>query len=115
MAIKKQDKSPPRAAGVRSVKNAIEVKPEADASAPTDQSHLTLDKTDAGIAQRLRNSLRFDTRMLSLDIDAEVRDGAAILKGQVDTEAQREQAGSIASHLIGVNRVDNRLLVKTQS
>ncbi|WP_083848476.1 BON domain-containing protein [Thiorhodovibrio frisius] len=43
-----------------------------------------------------------------------MREGTAILKGQVETEAQREQASSIASSLIGVNSVDNRLLVEPQ-
>jgi osmotically-inducible protein OsmY len=100
--------------GVRAVENALEVKPETEASASATQAHLTLDRTDAGIAQRLRNSLHFDTRVPARDIDAEVRDGAAILKGQVESEAQRAQAGTIASRLIGVNSVDNRLLVEPQ-
>lgn len=101
-------------AGVRSVENTLEVKPETDNSTPAMQARLALDQTDGGTTQRLRDTLHFDTRVPARDIDAEVRDGAAVLKGQVETQAQREQAGAIANDLIGVNSVDNRLLVNTK-
>ena len=103
------------AGGGRSLKNALEFAPDADTSASGDQARLALDHTDTGIAQRVRNSLHFDTRVPARDIDAEVRDGAAILTGQVETEGQREQASNIAGSLTGVTRVDNQLSVEKQS
>ncbi|WPL18389.1 Osmotically-inducible protein Y precursor [Thiorhodovibrio winogradskyi] len=97
--------------GVRSVNNDIKIEQNPSAAS----ANLTLDNTDAGIAERLRESLRFDTRVPARDIDTKVRDGAAILTGKVQTETQREQASAIANRLVGVTRVENRLRVEPQA
>lgn len=101
--------------GVRAVENDIEVgTPESSASSAP-MADLTLDQSDQGIAERLRETLRFDRRTSAQTIDTRVREGTAILEGTVTSETQRSQAASIAQGLVGVSDVDNRLKVASQS
>ena len=45
-------------------------------------------------------------------IDVDTKNGLVTLEGTVDSEAQRDAAGSIARSVVGVTRVENKLLVR---
>lgn len=63
-------------------------------------------KTANEVAGALRNA-----KLQGYDIGIEVKDGTAILTGEVTDPAQKDRATQIASRAKGVKKVDNRLIV----
>jgi osmotically-inducible protein OsmY len=84
-------------AGARGVTNTIEVKPVAG----------TAEEAKAGIEAAIRRSAILDPA----SIQVEVADGAVVLRGEVDTFAERAEAERLAWAAPGVARVENQIEV----
>jgi len=71
-------------------------------------------KTDAELLKAIKSRLKKDwkTWWISKKINVTVKDYVATLEGDVNTWAQRNKAGELALHTIGIRKVDNRLTVK---
>jgi osmotically-inducible protein OsmY len=72
-------------------------------------------KTDAEVAQAVRNALVWDTFVPEDKIKSTVENGRVILEGQVDNVYQRENAERVVQRLNGVRGVINRIIVKPKS
>lgn len=66
-------------------------------------------KTANEVAGALRNA-----KLQGYDIGIEVKEGTAILTGEVTDPAQKDKATQVASKAKGVKKVDNRLIVSPQ-
>jgi hypothetical protein len=60
---------------------------------------------DEAIADAIRRELRRDAATAGLDIDVEVQDGVARLRGRVEDIVDGENAEEVASRVPGVNEV----------
>ncbi|MBD3240404.1 MAG: BON domain-containing protein [Chitinivibrionales bacterium] len=69
-------------------------------------------KSDAAVAQAVRDALLYDPRTLSFQIDVEAENGTVTLRGMVDNLAAKRAAGQDARNTIGVGQVDNRIKVR---
>ena len=85
--------------GVWRVKNYLKVRP-------------LVDKTDADIADQIRNALLVDPFVERYEIDVHVHDGAAVLAGEVTSYFEKWQAEDLAARVSGVTSVVNRLQVE---
>ena len=83
--------------GVKGVTNLISVKPPQ--TSPKDIKHR--------IEQAFERAADLDAEMISV----EARDGKVILRGTVDSWAEREQAEMAAWAAPGVSRVENEILI----
>jgi osmotically-inducible protein OsmY len=72
-------------------------------------------KSDAEIAQAVRNALVWDTFVSDEKIKSTVDKGWVTLEGQVDNVYQRESAERVVKHLNGVRGVTDRIVVKPKS
>lgn len=72
-------------------------------------------KSDAEIAESVRQALRFDAFVPEQSIRSTVSSGIVTLEGSVATWSQREDAGSVVSRLSGVGGVVNRISVEGPS
>lgn len=68
--------------------------------------------SDGRMRQAMENALDASTRVDTEDIATTVRDGAAILMGEVDNLQAKRTAGEIARNVLGIRRVRNRLRVR---
>ncbi len=69
-------------------------------------------KSDKEIATAVKDALLYDPRVELSNIDVEVSDGAATLRGSVDSLAAKRSAEQDARNTLGVDRVINRIKVK---
>ena len=92
-----------RVKGVKNVINQITV------YRPTTNTH-----PDAVVANNIKEGLKHNWAVsnVSDQINVNVKNGVAILTGEVDTWAQYRQAAEVAFNTEGVWKVDNRLTVK---
>jgi hyperosmotically inducible periplasmic protein len=67
---------------------------------------------DAALSQRVRDAFQGDPALRSYEITVNANSGTVTLLGVVDTTAQRDRAGQLASEVQGVTRVENLLTVK---
>ncbi|WP_218141365.1 BON domain-containing protein [Rheinheimera pacifica] len=67
---------------------------------------------DVNISTAVNTALMADPQLQHLDIQIETRKGDVKLWGQVETQAQREQAAMITAATSGVHSVNNQLEVK---
>ena len=88
------------------------VQPSEPATAPAPEA-AQLD--DTALAMRVRTALQADPEVQALNIDVAASQGVVQLSGFVDSRAQTEKAGAIASAVEGVRSVDNRLDMKAGS
>lgn len=86
-------------AGVRSVVNALQVKPLGEA------------REDAELAEGIRKSLMWDSNVDSTDVQVDVNAGIATLKGSVDAYWRKDQAERIAENVSGILAVNNELSI----
>lgn len=68
--------------------------------------------SDGRMRQAIDNALDASTRVDAHEIATTVRDGVAILMGEVDNLQAKRTAGEIARNVLGVRRVRNRLRVR---
>jgi osmotically-inducible protein OsmY len=94
-----------RVRGVREVVDEILVHREAE----TSHAH-----SSAAVADAIRSGFKWHwtTHWIADQIDVSVKDGVATLTGDVDTWAQRREAGQVAFDSEGVWKVVNRLSVQ---
>lgn len=63
------------------------------------------------IAQMVRDALAYDGRVNEANLTVDVANGTVTLGGVVFRASQRQEAEDIASHVEGVKRVVNKILV----
>ena len=90
--------------GVRSVENKMTLK--------TGTASVGNVIDDGLVTARVKTALLADPRVRSIDIGVVTRKGVVQLSGFVDTEAQIEQAISIARGVNGVQGIDNKMSLK---
>jgi osmotically-inducible protein OsmY len=66
---------------------------------------------DAWLHGKLETTLLFNEHLNSFDIDSEVKNGIAYLRGAVESDIDRDLAGEIAKSINGVTKVENELTV----
>lgn len=64
---------------------------------------------DAWLHGKLETALLFNEHLNSFDIDSDVRDGTAYLRGSVESDIDRDLAEEIAKSIKGVDKVENEL------
>ncbi|MDR6982928.1 hyperosmotically inducible protein [Rheinheimera pacifica] len=67
---------------------------------------------DVNISTAVNTALLAEPQLKHLEIQVETRKGDVKLSGQVETQAQREQAAIITAAVSGVHSVNNQLEVK---
>jgi osmotically-inducible protein OsmY len=67
--------------------------------------------SDEKTARAVRDALLYDPRVASYDLDVRVRDGEAVLRGEVDNLRARRAALSVARNTVGVLEATNRIRV----
>jgi hyperosmotically inducible periplasmic protein len=95
-------------AGSQVVANEIAVMPPGIA----DDARKANSDLDKGIEKNLEAA--FILAKLNKDVDCDVKNGVVKLRGEVNSEARRKLAGSIASNVPNVQQVVNELDVKNQ-
>jgi osmotically-inducible protein OsmY len=90
-----------RVRGVLDVANDIAIKPPG-----------TPGRTDTEIAKAVRNALEWDVFVPDERVQSTVSAGVVVLKGDVESWAQRDDAERAVRNLSGVRGVTNRLEVK---
>lgn len=74
-----------------------------------------LRKSDAAIAETVREALLEDPRVISFNVDVSVEQGIVSLRGDVNDMRSRRAAEQDASNTVGVAAVNNRLSVRPES
>lgn len=69
---------------------------------------------DAWLDGKLETALLFNEHLNSFDIDTDVKNGVAVLRGAVESDIDRDLADQIAQSIDGVTDVKNKLVVDTQ-
>lgn len=83
-------------------------------------NHLTVtipgteERTDAALAQAVRQALEWDPSLPHEGIRTSVTEGWVTLEGVVDRRSQREDAEHLIRHVAGVQGVLNRVMVRAQ-
>lgn len=77
------------------------------------QSQQAAKQKNQKAANEVAGALR-NAKLQGYDIGIEVKEGTAILTGEVTDPAQKDKATQVASKAKGVKRVDNRLIVSPQ-
>jgi osmotically-inducible protein OsmY len=71
--------------------------------------------SDEDIAQAVKDAARFEPRVSSFDLAAEVVGGVVTLRGRVDNLAARQAAEKLAESVVGVVGVRNQIAVRAQA
>jgi osmotically-inducible protein OsmY len=87
--------------GVKRVDNRLEVK----GTAPTEHS-------DGWLSEKVKVALLFHRSVSAHDTLVSVRDGVATLRGEADSQAQKELTGEYAGDVDGIRKVENEMTVK---
>lgn len=88
--------------GVHSVKDELQV---------NDQGEVGAANTDDAITHRVERALASDPQTSDAHINVATSDGVVQLAGFVNSHEQRDTAGSLASSVQGVRKVDNDLRI----
>jgi osmotically-inducible protein OsmY len=96
--------------GVKSVDNKLTVMSNAKKHGMKHDDD-TSGLTDAKVATVVKTRLLFESETSGTAIDVEVVDGVVMLKGEVESDAEKDLAEAIAKKTNDVKRVDNQLRV----
>jgi osmotically-inducible protein OsmY len=66
---------------------------------------------DAWLHGKLESALLFNEHLNSFDIDTDVKNGTAYLRGAVESDIDSDLAGEIAKSITGITNVENELVV----
>jgi osmotically-inducible protein OsmY len=66
---------------------------------------------DAWLHGKLESALLFNEYLNSFNIDTDVKNGTAYLRGAVESDIDRDLAGEIAESIDGITSVENELMV----
>ncbi|MES2219309.1 MAG: BON domain-containing protein [Pseudomonadota bacterium] len=84
------------------------------ACASADHQESTGQYVDSSaVTVKVKAALLKDKKIKSLPITVNTYKNTVQLSGFVNTEAQKARAGSVASHVEGVQQVDNAIVVKS--
>lgn len=97
--------------GVKSVDNKLTVVPSERRRGSKDQDSDVSGLTDAKVATVVKTRLLFESEVSGTAIDVDVKNGVVMLKGEVDSDAEKDLAEAIAKKTKDVKRVDNQLTV----
>ncbi|SNY54704.1 Osmotically-inducible protein OsmY, contains BON domain [Arsukibacterium tuosuense] len=97
--------------GVSSVDNKLTVSNEKHMRNKKDHDDDGSGLTDAKVATVVKTRLLFESETSGTGIDVEVENGVVMLKGEVDSDAEKDLAEAIAKKTNDVKRVDNQLTV----
>ena len=97
--------------GVRSV-NAEGLEIEWWARDRMRRKNMYVSQTDSEIRKAVKDAFFYDPRIVSFDIQADVKDGTVILSGVVDNLEARKAAEKDARNTMGVTRVINAIKVR---
>jgi hyperosmotically inducible periplasmic protein len=86
--------------GVKSVDNQLEFKGEAPA-----------ENSDGWISMKIKGALLFNRNVSGMKTEVYVTDGVVTLKGEADSQAQKDLTGEYAKDIEGVKDVKNELVV----
>jgi len=86
--------------------------PKESQPAPGVDEISRLAETDPVILAQIKSRLALDSQVSALAIDVDVDGGVVTLKGEVNDQAARERALSIAREVKGVKRVKDELRIK---
>ncbi len=67
--------------------------------------------SDDLVYDNVRRKLATDDEVKGGGLEVEVKDGAVVLKGQVDSEKKKSKAEKLAKKVTGVKSVDNEIKV----
>ena len=70
--------------------------------------------TDDAITDQVRIKLAGDPIVKGGALEVKVEKGVATLSGSVDSQTQKDKAGSIARKVKGVNQVVNEIVIKSR-
>jgi osmotically-inducible protein OsmY len=68
--------------------------------------------TDDTVRQNIIYRLQHDPAIDSVKVEVEVKNGVAILKGKIDTPAEKELCEKIAKDTDGISSVENHLHIE---
>lgn len=97
--------------GVRSVDNKLIVAADERKRGKKDHDKDVSGLTDAKVATVVKTRLLFESEVSGTSIDVDVENGVVMLKGEVDSDAEKDLAEAIAKKTKDVKRVDNQLVV----
>lgn len=84
------------------------------AAAAEDAYHGTkIEVKDTTVTAKVKRAMHDDQMMHGSDIHVSTSAGVVTLKGQVSSREAAAHAGDVASHIEGVRRVDNQLMVSS--
>ncbi|MFH6955143.1 BON domain-containing protein [Pseudoalteromonas sp. XMcav1-K] len=101
--------------GVKEVENRLTVIPDSKNKSEKDDSQIESDFVDAKIATVIKTRLLFDTDISGTSIDVDVENQNVTLTGEVDSEAEKQLAITIAKNADDVENVEDNLRVVKQS
>lgn len=97
--------------GVTSVDNKLMVSKDGKQRNKKDRDDDVSGLTDAKVATVVKTRLLFESETRGTAIDVDVENGVVMLKGEVDSDAEKDLAEAIAKKTKDVKRVDNQLTV----
>lgn len=74
--------------------------------------HITDPRTDSDIALAAHNVLKWNSQIPKGSVKVDVEDHVVTLSGEVEWNHQRETARRLVEHLVGVQDVRNRIMLK---
>ncbi len=77
-----------------------------DETARVDRESEGIDRPDGWITTKVKSTLLFSRSVDGFDIDVSTSDGVVMLKGNVDTQQEKQLAVQLARDVVGVRRVD---------
>jgi hyperosmotically inducible periplasmic protein len=106
--------------GVTNVVDNLSVSPELQTAPTTGRLGDTPDATervagDAAITADVKSRLLADTTVGGLKIDVDTKNGVVELKGEVDSQTERDRALDVARRANGVVRIEDKLEIKRPS
>lgn len=72
-------------------------------------------RSDLWLKAALVTTYTLNQHLNPFDIEVEVTDGAAVLRGSVDSSVEKDLAGELARGVDGITAVDNRLEIKREN
>lgn len=76
-------------------------------------AHAKTAVENMGVEGRIYGRLHWDKALRDARLDIEVKDGVAILRGEVPDGAARVKAAELALDTVGVSRVDDQLTIRS--
>lgn len=96
--------------GVQSVNNRLTVMNQLNAMDSNEDSEIT-EFTDTKIATVVKSRFLFNSEVSGTDINVDVENGVVTLDGEVETEAQRDLAMTIAKNATDVKSVNDMIKI----